>query len=404
MTITIQTKSECRIVPLRFARASKGAPNSRHPDIDDRGHCHVIPAVNGLPTSAPIGSAVLPMTVNTEVDINMLRTDIDHNAPLFVTSSDSSALTILAPNAGQQCSTGRTCTLTLKAHHICGSVPKVVFVEIRFGRANGPIIAKLATYIFPILLVKVQAYYVTIDDHAGNSGRCPTLNFDSTVQKVQAIWSHYGVELSFAKRKHISVTLNQKDYMELAEINQLYQADWTGEHINMYFVQEMEGQDVFSYGFTPQDYSGYAFPLSNRESASALRNPGIFVALKTGTLERSNDTQSCAHTIAQEIGHFLTLSHPSSYSCASRSDGDKYDTWSMRLLMQKQNITARSSAPQGDENWPDYNEFGYGSTDKVPHGGCMLSLKNLQKSTTTGADGQCSMARNHISKGLSTLY
>jgi hypothetical protein len=135
-----------------------------------------------------------------------------------------------------------------------------------------------------------------------------------------------------------------------------------------------------------------------------LRHPGIFVALKAGTLERSSDTQSCAHTIAQEIGHFLTLSHRSSYSCASRSDGDKYDTWSMRLLMQKQNITARSSAPQGDENWPDYNEFGYGSTDKVPHGGCMLSLKNLQKSTTTDADGQCSMARNHISKGFSTLY
>jgi len=404
MAITIQTKSECRIVPLRFARATQGEPNSRYPDIDDRGHANIIPAVNGLPTSDPIGGAVLPMAVNTEVDINMIREDIDNSAALFVSTSDSTALTILSPNSGEKCSAGRTCTLTLKANHIAGSTPKLVFVEIRFGKANGPIIAKLATYIFPILLVKVQTYCVTIDDHIGNTGICPILSVAKVMQKAQAIWCHYGVELVFAKPKNITMKLNQKDHMELAEINQLYQADWTSQHINIYFVQQMEGQNIHCYGFNPQDYAGYAFPVKDGENALALRHPGIFVAMQTAALERSSDTHSCTHNIAQQIGHFLTLRYQGSDLSTSLASCDQQDTWSRRLLMYKSNDTAPRSPPQGGENRPDCNEFGYGSTDKVPHRGCMIALKSMQTSATAGADGHCSMARNHISKGASTLY
>jgi hypothetical protein len=404
MAITIQTKSECRIVPLRFARATQGEPDSRYPDIDERGHANSIPAVNGLPTSDPIGGAVLPMAANTEVHINMIREDIDNSAVLFVSSSDSTALTILSPGSGEKCSAGPACTLTLKANHIAGSTPKLVFVEIRFGKANGPIIAKLATYIFPILLVKVQAYCVTVDDNIGNTGRCPTLNVAKVMQKAQAIWCHYGVELAFAKLKNITVKLNQKDHMELAEINQLYKADWTSQHINIYFVQQMEGQNILGYGFTPQDYAGYAFPVGDGGNGVALRHPGIFVAMQTAGLERSNDTHLCAHIIAQEIGRFLTLPYQSSALSTSVASCDQKDTWSRRLLMYKLNDPTSRSAPQSAENWPNYNEFGYGNTEQVTHPGCLITLKSLQTSATVGADGHCSMARNHISKGISTLY
>ena len=399
MAITIQTKSECRIVPLRFARATQGEPNRRYPDIDDRGYSHVIPAVNGLPSSAPIGGAVLPMAVNTEVDINLIREDLDDNAPLFVSSSDSTALTILSPKSGEKCRPGRTCTVTLKAAHFAGSTPKSAMVDIRFGKANGPIIAQLATYIFPKLLVKVQTYSVTIDDHLGNSGRCPNLRIAKMMQNAQAIWCHYGVELAFAKPKNITVKLSEKDHMALAEINQLYQTAWTDQHINIYFVQEMEGQN--SYAFTPQDYSGYAFPVSAGENAAILHHPGIFIATPTALAEPTN-ALCCAHTVAQQIGRFLGLSYQ--YADMLEVCSDQPDTWSRRLLMYRANESTSRTPPQGVENWPECNEFGYGTIENTPHRGCLITLKNVPTSTQTGTDGHCSIVRNHISKGNSTLY
>ena len=403
MAINIQIKNECRIVPVRFERATKGEPNDKYPDIDDRGHAHAIPTVNGLAASDEIGSAVLAMGVNKEVEINMIREDIDNNAPLFVTSSDSSILSILSPKERTKCDAKQTCKLTLKTNNIDDSTPKLVFVEVRFGKANGPIIAKLATYIFPTLIVNVQPYYVTIDDQAGNSGTYPKVDFESTIQKAKAIWSHYGIELAFTKLKNIHVKLNKKDAVELAEINNIYKTDWTSNHINLYFVQELEGQNTLSYGFTPQNYAGYAFPI-NDNNALPLTHPSLFVAMKSGALDRSDDTQSCAHSIAHEIGHFFTLCAPDVSKYSPESVSEQSDTWSTRLLMSNPNKITRSHAPQEGKNWPDFNEFGYGSTSKAPHSGCMVSLKNIHTSAITGADGQCSVARNHISKGPSTLY
>ena len=403
MAITIQIKNKCRIVPIRFERATKGEPNDKYPDIDDRGHAHAIPAVNGLATSDEIGGAALAIGVNKEFEISMIREDIDNNAPLFVTSSDSEALTVLSPTERTKCCAERTCKLTLKTSNINNSTPKLVFVEVRFGKANGPIIAKLATYIFPTLIVNVQPYYLTIDDRAGNSGTYPKLNFESTIQKAKAIWSNYGIELAFTKLKNIHVKLNKKDYMELAEINNIYKTDWTSNHINLYFVQELAEKNTLSYGFTPQNYAGYAFPKDD-DNALPLTHPGMFVALKSGALDRSDDTQSCAHSIAHEIGHFFTLCAPDVSKYSPESVSEQSDTWSTRLLMSNPNKITRSHAPQEGKNWPDFNEFGYGRTPKGPHSGCMISLKNIHTSAITGADGQCSVARNHISKGPSTLY
>ena len=403
MAINIQIKNECRIVPVRFERATKGEPNEKFPDIDDRGHAHAIPTVNGLAASDEVCSAVLALAVNKEVEINMIREDIDNNAPLFVTSSDSAVLSILSPQERTKCGAERTCKLTLKASSIDNSTPKLVFVEVRFGKANGPIIAKLATYIFPTLIVNVQPYYVTIDDRAGNSGAYPRVDFESTMQKAKAIWSHYGIELAFTKLKNIHVKLNKKNHMELAEINNLYKTDWTSNHINLYFVQELEGQNTLSYSFTPQNYAGYAFPIDD-DNALPLKHPGVFVAMKTETLDRSDNTQSCAHSIAHEIGHFFTLCDPRVSTSSPDTVSEQCDTWSTRLLMSNPNLITRSHAPQEGKNWPDFNKFGYGNTAKGTHSGCMVSLKNIHTSAIAGADGQCSVARNHISKGASTLY
>ena len=403
MAISIQIKNECRIVPVRFERVTKGEPNERYPDIDDRGHAHAIPTVNGLTVSDEIGSAVLAMGVNKEVEINMIREDIDNNAPLFVTSSDSSILSILSPKERTKCDAKQTCKLTLKTNNIDDSTPKLVFVEVRFGKANGPIIAKLATYIFPTLIVNVQPYYVTIDDQAGNSGTYPKIDFESTMQKAKAIWSHYGIELACTKLKNIHVKLNKKNTVQLAEINNLYKANWTSNHINLYFVQELEGQNTLSYGFTPQNYAGYAFPI-NDNNALPLTHPGLFVAMKSGALDRSDDTQSCAHSIAREIGHFFTLCAPNVSNYSPEPVSEQSDTWSTRLLMSNPNKITRSHAPQEGKNWPNFNDFSYGSTPKGSHSGCMVSLKNIHTSAIAGADGQCSVARHHISKGPSTLY
>ena len=405
MSIIIEAKSECRIVPLRFTRASSEGPHHRYPYVDDRGHQHVVPAVNGLPTSAPIGGAVLPMGENKEVEVKMIREDIDASAPLFITSSDSELLSIVSPKLDEQCSDGKSCTLTLKSHAIDATQPKLVYVEVRFGKVKGPIIAKLATYIFPTLIVKVQPYYVTIDDHVGNSGLCPAVDYDSTIQTAQAIWSHYGVDLMFAKRKHISVKLNQKNYLCVAEINEIYKASWINNYINVYFVQQLEGQNTLSYGFTPQNYSGYTFP--NRDSARPfpLTHPGVFIAMKNALVDRSKDPQSCAKSMAHEIGHFFALRNINLQPTDVGVD-DKYcDYWSMKLLMKNQSIPANTAQATGNQHVSYCTEKLVDKSEQSTlFSGTMVTLKNCKSSTAHGIDGQCSIARNHISKGFATLY
>ncbi|GLR71898.1 hypothetical protein [Agaribacter marinus] len=388
MTIKLQAKKELRIVPVRFERAATGSPDAAYPEVDDRGHTHTVPQVNGLAASDPIRGGVLGLTKDQEVTIQMVREDIDNNAELYVTTSDEEVVKIITPKDGEKVASGKENKIKLKGGTFSGSTPKSGKVEIRFGAKDGPIIANLVVYTFNRLLVFIQPHIVTVNDPSGANGVAPTLNIDNVMKQVKALWAPCGVHFTVNKAESFDIKLANANKMLFSEVNNVYAKKWVKDTINVYVMQELDS--ALGYGFSKSAYAGFG-----------LTHPGVFMGMKTGATDRTAETYWCANDLAHELGHFFTLWHPTD---GSGSGWQRYETWSMRFLMHNYNYTGRAGAPQGGAHWPEYNNFGYGSYSGYPYRSGLVSLKNVRTGASAGRDGQCSTVRNHIAQGPSVLY
>jgi hypothetical protein len=391
MGIKLQAKKELRIVPVRFTRATSGAPDAKYPDIDNRGHNHTVPTVNGLAESGPLPGAVVGIGKQQEVTIQMIRDGIDNSADLFVTSSDHEAIQIIEPKDGEKCENAKHCNITLTGGNISGATPKSAAVQIRFGAKDGPIIAILTTYTFPKLTIKIQPHVVTIDDPSGSGGITPTLKIDDVMTQVAAIWASSGIEFVVQKTQAFNIKLAQANKMLFNEINDVFAAKWIPDTINVYIMQELE--NALGYGLSKAAYASFG-----------LTRPGVFMGMKTDTTDRTSEVYWCANDLAHELGHFFTLWHPSDKPSSGASSWERHETWSMRFLMHNYNFTGRASAPQDGANWPDFNDFGYGAFGANPYRAGLISLKNVRTSAGVGRDAQCSTVRNYIAQGPSVLY
>jgi hypothetical protein len=403
MAIKLQAKKELRIVPVRFERAITGSPDPKYPDIDDRGHTHIVPAVNGLPASDPIRGAVLGLTKDQDVTIKMVREDIDEKAPLFVTSSDEDAIKIISPADGETCGNGKDCEIQLKGGHFAASTPKSAKVEIRYGAKDGPIVATLTTYTFNRLLVFVQPHIVTINDPSGASGIAPGLDFSEVMKQVKALWACCGINILVKPTQSFDINLSNANKLtdhpagnpngfSTAEFNSIFAKSWVPNAINVYAVMQIAG-GALGYGFSKAAHAGFG-----------INKPSVFLGMKDNSSDRTNQTYWCANDLAHELGHFFTLWHPSDEPSPTVAGWEREETWSMRFLMHNYNQTNRDNAPQGGAHWPEYNDFGYGSLDGYPFRAGLISLKNVRASEGAGKDAHCSTIRNYIAQGPSALY
>jgi hypothetical protein len=390
MAISLNAKKELRIVPIRFERAKTGDPDIAYPDIDDRGHLAKVPAVNGLAESKEIRGAVVGLTKDQEINIRLVREQIDPNATLFITSEDEATIKVLIPVDGAECPSGKDCIIKLKGGHFSGSTPKSTKIQVRFGAIDGPIISELTTYVFSRLLIFVQPHVVTINNPGGTGGVTPTMNVDDVMKQVKALWACCGLHFIVQPTKSVTTKLATANKMTLGEVNSVYanRGAWVSNTINVYVVQEIDG--VLGYGFSKDSFAGLD-----------LTHPGVFLGMKFSNLNinRTNDAYWCANDLAHEIGHFFTLWHPS-----DEPDLVKHDTWSMRLLMHNNNYTGRDNPPQNGASWSGYNDLGYGDTQGNPYRAGLISIKNVRTAAKAGIDGQCSTVRNHVAQGSSVLY
>jgi hypothetical protein len=391
VTIKIKAKNELRISPLRFERATTGSPDITCPDIDNRGHTASVPAVNGLAASAVLRGAVFGMLKNQTIKIKMIRDNIDNNAVLYLTSSDTDVFTVKSPISGAPCPNGAECDIELVGGGFTGTTPKSAEVEVRFGEVDGPIIHKLSVYVFNRLLISIQPHLVTINNSTGAGGVEPTMDISSALDQVKALWACCGIEFTIRPTISFDIKLSKENKMDFAEVNSVYSKKWVANTINVYVMQELE--DALGYGFSKAAHAGFG-----------LNKPGVFMGMISGTTDRSSDTYWCANDLAHELGHFFTLWHPSDGPSANWSTWGRVETWSMRFLMHNYNQTWRQSPPQGGANWPEFNNFGYGVSNGSPYRAGLISMKNVRTGAGAGRDAQCSTVRNHVAQGPTVLY
>jgi len=391
MAIKLQAKKELRLVPLRFERATSGVPDIKYPEVDDRGHTHKVPAVNGFAESDPIRGGVVGLCKNQEISIQMVREDIDNGADLYLTSSDEDVFTLIKPTSGGKCATGKKRKIKIKGGSFSGSTPKSADLQVRFGAKDGPIVSLLKVYTFPKQQVVIQPINVTINDSTGTGGVAPSLNISTLMAQVTALWSCCGVELVAQATQNISVSLGQANQVLWAELNQIFAEKWEAGTINVYIVEKLEN-DALGYGFSKSVFASLG-----------LTHPAAFLAMKDSTTDRSSEVYYCANDLAHELGHFFTLWHPSDGPSSTHA-WTRFETWSMRFMMHNYNSTFRPDISHGVTDWPDFNDFGYGTLNGYPYRAGLISLKNVRTSAGAGKDGQCSEARNHIGQGPASLY
>ncbi len=392
MAITLEVYKNIRLVPVRFARAKTGAPAESFPDIDDRAHNFKVPATDGLAESSEIRGPVVGLRKRQKIKLRLLREYIDPAAPLFLTSSDTSTITVITPTAGKKIASGKETTVELQGGDFAGAKPQSARIEVRFGATDGPIIYELTAYVFTPLPVFLQPHLVTIHGSTGTGGVAPTINLSGVMDQFRALWAPCGINFAVQPTKSWSVNLPNANRMRFADVNTVLATEWQANAINIYIVREID--NALGYGFSKSAHAGFG-----------INKPSVFAGERTGAVARAlADTYWWANDLAHELGHFFTLWHPTDGTPAS-GPWVRWETWSMRFLMHNYNYTNRPGPPGNPADWPAFNDFGYGKhSPGNPYRAGLIPLKNVRTGADAGRDAQCATARNHILQGPAHLY
>lgn len=403
MTIKLAVKNTCRIVPVRFERASNNEPNTQFPDIDDRGFCGNLDSIDGQTNKEQISSAAMTLNAGQPATIKLVRESISPTAPLFVTSSNDAIVSVVSSSEDAKCAEGPVSFINLKASQLEDGLPKSCDIEVRFSSSDGPVIQRLHVCVLPSLIVNIQPYLVRIDGQNGATGKALKLDVEKCAAIASAIWLNAGIELSVAKPILLNANLLQANKIacnkHLNEMNDVLMLRWEPERINVYFVEEIEG--ALSYTINAQEFK-YAH----------LKHPAVFFGLHTQRsttadsmpTSRADDMHLCGNDLAHELGHFFSLQHPSTTNQDQEAQSEPIDaprdTWSMRSLMYAENPISRQ-AP-GSAQWQDFNNFGYGiKGEKQAYRGALLPIKSLRPGND---DTHCIIARDYINAGFKNLY
>jgi hypothetical protein len=377
-----------RFVPLRVVRAiDSGNPSEDYPDIDSRGwsdaaHASIVGALAG-----------------SQIIVRLERLKIDASAPLFVTSSDTSVMTIANPADGVVPS--GDCEIQLNALGTGGN-PNIARMQVRFESSTGPILHELQVNVYSEQRVRITPHVVTINS-ATVAGTAPTADIPAIMEIVKAIWKPAGITITVAPTLSKTIQLRTANIVSDEATGHAYPDElrtllatnwpdgtsaWVPNSINAYFVRQIGTGSTLGYGFSRASFA-----------SNGLTNPGIVLGDQTGGTTRS-DVMFWANDLAHEAGHFFRLWHVNEVQPPNELE----DSFSRRNLMHNFNST-RGPNPwpdsDGDGNayrWrPRFGDTGYGNG---PGGeiwrGCQLTIKSLAKRTN---DGQTGIARGAITAG-----
>ena len=368
-----------RIVPLRFNRAVTGQPVLGKPEIDMRGY------YRAAVTDGNDHGHVVGVTEGNESEVKIERVSIDRKAEIYITSSDSTIMTVT--DSGGTDKLAASNEMTIKITGVKGGAtgsPETAKAEVRYASKTGPIIGEISVWVFKPLNVSLTPHNVTIKDSTAAAGINSSANINAVIDLVKAFWEPSGVSFAVEAIENDTVTFaNRGEVRWKTEINTLLSTNRTIDSINAYFVSE-----IIDPGFPGVLGFGFSRATVNADAGSAdpLPHPGIILGDKTSfpatsttaasVVDRHNDIHFLANDLAHEIGHFFTLPHVDNRNSSNSRD----DTWAARMLMH----------PNNTRNLPGFrNDTGYGATYR----GGLITMKDIDGFST---DGETIQARGVI--------
>lgn len=389
-------------MPVRFVRADVGFSEFDKPDPDNRGHVMGDRPARWNTTDAR--GSQLGIMQGKEVDIRLIREDIDNSAHLYVVSTQPSVCEVVTPRQGQRLR--RNGIIQLRG--IASTTARPTKIQVRLGSANdGPVIGELEPHVFAVRRLPLRPHRVCINSQTGatvTTGNVPrNIAINRAVTRMRKIWRPLGIEFALqptvddtVRLSHANQVVDPDDdsWHEVSEILGIQRArrraargttlpaTWKDRCVNWYII----------HAFRPSAGSpGTTVGLGVRRSlADRLAthfghsvDPGVITIDRGVTSDR--EQERVARTLAHEVGHFLDLEH-----CHNQHAGSPaLDTYSRRALMYPLSWLDPAHATPNLANQPRYNDAGYG--DRVR--GCMLTIKDLTEHDT---DGECRTCLNAI--------
>lgn len=403
MAIRIMAKQKQQsIVPIRFYRAVANDPPDQNSDpvrdapaIDDRGfEMATRPATWG---SSDAHGAMVAIQEGDTIKIKILRTDIDNDADLYVTSTDTSVVTVASPNDGGPIPKNGANKNIFQITGIEDKKNTPVKLEVRYGSATGPVISELEPHIYQAVNLSVAFHIVSI---RGTAPAKIAADAQTMLDYANDIWRPCGIQFTFNSAQHFynetirqhPTDANRSQYRNRTTgtwSNLPYNFDhagyvtddnrWTGAQGGSWresdMIEKVNPANVSINFYWSQNSASYD-NAGTRTDGSWNGLSGVGMPRKGGL----HIVESAGkYDLGHEIGHFVSLNHSDDDNAGTETDNK--DIWLLRRLMY-------SLWPPDS---PDYKKnVGYGDKQY----GALVSVKKIPGKYQSN-DGELARARKH---------
>ena len=371
------------IVPIRFARAARGAPVRNAPDPDDRGFAL---GSDGMWRTDARG-AVVGIPVGETVRLKVVREDIDSSAPIFVTSSQ--------PRVQVTPTTALAADGVFQAH-VTGPILVGAKIQARLGAATGPILGEMIVNVMGWTSVPVCCHLVTLNGTVLNdrSGPLPaaTGRTRATVgtlfEVVNAIWLPMGIRFNIVEWKNTVRTLTSTH----GTITGGYQGHVGVDNSNQWYIQASELGRVNRRARAINVY--FVRGTYNADNRTFNGTRGIGTSVTSAADYAVVVVDGCdGNDVAHELGHVLNLDFHGGGKIGHADDTaatthSRDNIWIRRRLLYSYNpYGPLAGTPARRIN------VGYGSYAR----GALLAMKDLAGDPT---DGEYRESRNRATSAL----
>lgn len=396
MAIRVRVKHDQQsIVPVRFVRAVTGDPVDDAPDIDDRGFA--MGTRDATWGESDGRGAMVAVAVGDTIRLRALREDIEAGAALYVTSTDTSLVEVVAPAGGGPLPDDGI----FRIRGVADRQSAPVKVQIRHDNADGPVLAELEPHIFQLISIRLAVHMVTING-TGTGRQAANVadtrgNVDTLVRGVDAIWRPCGVRFTYAHARIVAETIRRRPAPATgSEYLHRPSGTWRALPAPMgaaadYAAAGIVTTDATTYPDANHQYDEFDTLLNINPVANAVNVYCVHDGTGWAGLSYVTDVSmagqsglglaiadnASAYDLAHELGHYLGNNHADENSAGD--DTDNKDIWLVRRLMYSD---WPADAP------PYRNDVGYGPDQY----GAMISVKKLG-GDYSNADGEVARSR-----------
>jgi hypothetical protein len=304
------------------------------------------------------------ITEGDTVRIKVLREDIEDLAPLFVTSTDTAVVTVVAPPGGGPLPADNIFSIT----GVKDLANRPVAVQVRIGDANGPIIGEIEPHVFQQRTLRVRAHLVTINGTATARTAASLVN---TFADVNRIWRPCGIQFTYNQADTMTEVINgfsvagqmttsmntttaghTNTANDWAEFSSIINTRPVNSHINVYFTQA--ANEVFGLTFNNKVARPNGYGIVSADPATS-------------------------NSVAHELCHYLD--NPNHAQQALAPGAAHQDIWARRRLMW-------TPSPWNPSAIAHQNNVGYGANTR----GALMTVKE-HPATVDVTDNELARAR-----------